>query len=191
MRFACLDKYGFVLKHADDKETLQSSKQSHARLRGTTDLSWRKAPSCLTFSYRVTGDSLNRLIVSINDQAVWSSRLLPGHRLDESPAWSLSLTLISVFYLISWTAIQLNISSSTAISPSRQPTSMTIDGEITSDGQIELENLSIVHQPCPSGKSRCRRWTNVFIECIHLVPKRRFVRKTPEGNVVFSFSLFS
>ena len=85
----CLDKYGFVLKHADDKETLQSSKQSHARLRGTTHLSSRKAPSCLTFTYRVTGNSSNRLIVSISDQAVWSSRLLPGHRLDKRPTWSL------------------------------------------------------------------------------------------------------
>lgn len=85
----------------------------------------------------------------------------------------------------SWTPIQLNISSTSAIAPSRKSTLMTIDGEITSDGQIELENLSIVHQPCPSGKKRCRRWTDLFIEYIDLVPKRRLIRKTPEGKITF------
>ena len=70
-----LDKLSFVLKHAIDKEIQQSSKTDHARLRGTIDLSQRSTPSCLSFTYQILGDKSNRLIVSIDNDAIWASRL--------------------------------------------------------------------------------------------------------------------
>lgn len=74
----------FVLKYPDDKETLQSSKEYQARLIGTTDLSSRDSPSCLTFTYQITGDKSNKLSVVVNNQAIWRSRLPRGSRYRKS-----------------------------------------------------------------------------------------------------------
>lgn len=73
--FSHIDKQIFVLKYPDDKETLQSSKEYHARLIGTAHLSSRNSPSCLTFTYQIIGDKSNKLSVLINNQIIWRSRL--------------------------------------------------------------------------------------------------------------------
>ena len=78
-----LDKYSFVLTHTDDKETRPSLEEHHARLRGITHLASRHAPSCLTFTYRVLGDSSDRLVLSVDEQAIWRSRLVKEHRSEE------------------------------------------------------------------------------------------------------------
>lgn len=46
----------------------------------------------------------------------------------------------------------MNVSSAAATDKATtRLTSIAFDGQISTDGQIQLENLSLVHQPCPAG----------------------------------------
>ncbi|CAF2645033.1 unnamed protein product [Rotaria sp. Silwood2] len=133
-------KQSFVLKYSNDKENLQSSERHNARLLGTTHLSSRDAPSCLTFDYQITDDKSNKLSVFVHNRTVWRSRL----RSEQSNIH-----------------IQLNISSP-ATSSLRIATRIAFDGQITNNGQIELKNILITDRPClPSTlkKSSAKRLT--------------------------------
>jgi hypothetical protein len=79
-----IDKQLFVLKYPDDEETRQSSKQYHARLIGTAHLSSRDSPSCLTFTYEITGDKSNKLSIFVNNRSIWRSRLPQGQKYRKS-----------------------------------------------------------------------------------------------------------
>ncbi|UJR31098.1 hypothetical protein I4U23_018606, partial [Adineta vaga] len=123
------DKQSFVLKYLDDKETLQSSQQNSARLIGTAHLSSRDSPSCLTFTYQIMGDKSNKLSVFVDKQYTWRSRLIQGQ---------------------SRTQVQLNISSQITIGSSRTATLIAFDGQLQKNAQIQVEDIMINHQACPS-----------------------------------------
>ncbi|CAF1276484.1 unnamed protein product [Adineta steineri] len=123
------EKRSFILKYPDDKEILQSSEQHSARLIGTAHLASRDSPSCLTFTYQITGDKSNKLSIFIDKQHIWRSRLVQEH---------------------TQTQVQLNISSSTTTGLTRTATRIAFDGQLTDNVEIKLENILINHQPCPS-----------------------------------------
>jgi len=79
-----IDKQLFVLKYPDDEEAQQSSKQYYARLIGTAHLSSRDSPSCLTFTYEITGDKSNKLSIFVNNRSIWRSRLPQGQKYRKS-----------------------------------------------------------------------------------------------------------
>jgi hypothetical protein len=122
-----IDKQSFLLEYPDDKETSLSSEQHHARLLGTAHLSSRDLPSCLTFTYKVTGDKSNKLSVFVNNRSVWS-------------------------HSFNWSQIQLNVSSSSLTNSPRATTEIAFDGQFTNNGQIHLENIDITHTPCSPSK---------------------------------------
>jgi hypothetical protein len=57
-----------------------------------------------------------------------------------------------IYIPLSWTQVQLNISSTAKVGTSRTATPIAFDGKLTNNAQIELENILIAHQPCPSSK---------------------------------------
>ncbi len=62
------------------------------------------------------------------------------------------LLFLIYLYLFSRTEIRLNISSSLTTGSSRAATLIAFDGLLTDNSQIQLENIEISHQSCPSSK---------------------------------------
>jgi hypothetical protein len=98
----------------------------------------------------MTSDKSNKLSVSVGNRSIWRHRLSEGQRFEKTFFYLLKKNFL---YPSSWTQVQLNISSPSTIDTSRTATLIAFDGKLTNNAQIELENILIAHQPCPSSKN--------------------------------------
>jgi hypothetical protein len=97
------------------------------------------------------GDKSNKLSIFVNNRSIWRSRLPQGQKYRKSFFFLIHSKIN--FYLFSRVQIQLNISSSSSITnASRVATPIAFDGLLTNNAQIQLENILITHQSCPSSK---------------------------------------